>query len=309
MKCFNLLLGYQPPNGGQLTFTPPKGSIAQGYRPIQVACGSCIGCRLSQSRVWAARMCMEAQCHKQNSFLTLTYADEHLPFAGQLEKEHVQLFLKRLRISLDRKYGKKIRFYYVGEYGDRTNRPHYHILLFGHDFSIDRTFLKKTRKGYPIYTSPTLSDAWPYGHANIGEFNFESAAYCARYCLKKQVGKKNPLYEDVYCDIETGEVIRRVPEFGQPSTRPGIGAEWYARFGADVRRTDFVIMRNKKMLPPRYFDKLTQKDFEEDYLRIKDDRACNQPEIDSSFDKALESWQAGYARELLSTASHLKGSL
>lgn len=255
-------------------------------------------------------MCMEASCHSQNSFLTLTYSDDYLPFAGQLVKQDVQLFIKRLRINLEREYdGKKVRYYYVGEYGDRTGRPHYHVLLFGHDFSDDRTFLKRTRKGFPIYSSPLLSDAWYQGHANIGEFNFESAAYCARYCLKKQAGRKNPVYEEVYCDIQSGEVILREPEFGQPSTRPGIAAEWYRKFGADVRRTDFVVMRNKKMLPPRYFDKLTQRDYEEDYLRIKDDRALHAPQFDSSYDMAVELAQAGTARQLLQTTSHLKGTI
>lgn len=309
MKCFNPLEGYQPHSGGQLVFNPPPGSIAFGYKRLTVPCGSCIGCRLNQSRVWAARMCMEAQLHDQNSFITLTYSPENLPFAGQLEKDHVQLFLKRLRKSLDKKYAKKIRYYYVGEYGDLNGRPHYHVLLFGHDFSADRKYLKRTKKGFLIYTSPTLSDCWPYGHANIGEFNFESAAYCARYCLKKQTGKKNPIKEEVYCDIHTGEVVFRTPEFGQPSTRPGIAANWYARFGMDVRRTDYIVMRNNKMLPPRYFDKLTQKHYFEDYEKIKDNRTCNVPDFDSSYDTALGLRQAGRARELLQTASHLKGTL
>lgn len=305
MKCCNPLSGYQHRLGGKLLFTSPPGRMVD-YRPMTVPCGSCVFCRLNQSRVWAARMCMEAELHDANCFLTLTYDDDHLPFANQLEKKHVQDFIKRLRSSL---VDNPIRYYYVGEYGDRTGRPHYHILLFGYDFSDTRVFLKKSKKGFSLWSDPLLDRIWDFGFVNIGEFNFESAAYCARYCLKKRVGSKDYAPEELYCDIKTGEVFFRVEEFGQSSTRPGIGALWYEKFGADVRRTDFVVMRGKRMLPPRYFDKLTQRDYSSDYQRIKDDRTCNFDQVHISCEQSHELRMSGAARVALQKTRHLKGSL
>lgn len=243
--------------------------------------------------------------HTSNSFLTLTYDNEHLPYAGQLVKKHVQDFMKRLRITLERRYEKRVRYYYVGEYGDTTRRPHYHICLFGHDFIEDRVPYRRTPKGHLLYNSPILTSCWPFGFSNIGEFNFESAAYVARYCLKKQTGRKDPEIEEVYCDLQTGEVVLREPEFGQPSTNPGIGATWYEKFGADIRRTDFAVMRGKRMLPPRYFDKLTEKHFPEEFEDIKAHRALQSTEIDSSFSHALELRRAGRAREQIQRSAHL----
>lgn len=250
---------------------------------------------------------MEAKLHAQNSFITLTYDDDHLPEFNNLDKEAMPLFFKRLRKALS---PKKIRFYYVGEYGDQTGRPHYHALIFGEDFSHDRKIYKQTRRGDFLYNSAILSSCWRYGFSVVADFSFESAAYVARYCLKKQVGHQNYSGPDeIACDVATGEIICRVPEFGQPSRRPGIAADFYARFGEDIRRTDFTVMRNKKMLPPRYFDKLTEKFFPDEYFAIKQLRSCNLPQDHITLDQAIELRQAGRARSLLQKSGHLKGKL
>lgn len=201
MQCTSPLNAYINPfkQGEKVVFVPP--SVSSSYKPIRLPCGQCTFCRLEQSRQWAVRIMKEAKCHDQNSFLTLTYDDDHLPEHRSLNKKDLTLFFKRLRKSLS---PKKIRYYAVGEYGDKTQRPHYHVILFGHDFSDDRKLYKQREN--PLYESKTLSDAWPLGFANFGDVTFESAAYCARYCLKK-VNQKDVDYD--YCtDIETGEVFR-----------------------------------------------------------------------------------------------------
>ena len=98
---------------------------------IEVACGRCIGCRKEYARQWAMRCLHEASLFDENSFVTLTYDDKHLPAGGTLVKRDVQLFLKRLR----RKFSDRtIRYFFSGEYGGDTLRPHYHGCLFGFAF-------------------------------------------------------------------------------------------------------------------------------------------------------------------------------
>ena len=104
---------------------------------ISIPCGKCIGCRLDYSRTWADRCMLESQYHKNNWFLTLTYDNDHLPEqrpgspVHSLQKRDMQLFMKRLRKRFP---NDKIRFFGCGEYGSKSCRPHYHLLLFGVPF-------------------------------------------------------------------------------------------------------------------------------------------------------------------------------
>ena len=52
--------------------------------PIKIPCGQCIGCKLERSRQWGVRCMHEAQMHKQNCFITLTYNEENTPERGNL---------------------------------------------------------------------------------------------------------------------------------------------------------------------------------------------------------------------------------
>jgi hypothetical protein len=125
----------------------------------------------------------EAKMHPKNCFITLTYNNEHLPSDGSLNYEVFQLFMKRLR----KKYGKGIRFYMCGEYGDKLGRPHFHACLFGHDFA-DKKLWKTTDSKSKLYRSAELEKLWPYGFSSVGDVTFESAAYVARYIMKKVSG-------------------------------------------------------------------------------------------------------------------------
>ena len=148
-------------------------------------CGQCIGCRIDRSRQWAARCVHEAQLHTDNCFLTLTYADEHLPKHNSVSVKELQLFMRYLRRAI---YPTKVRFFACGEYGDQFNRPHYHIALFGYDFPDKELFTK--RRANNLYISETLNKIWGKGHCSIGELNYQSAAYIARYVVKKINGDR-----------------------------------------------------------------------------------------------------------------------
>lgn len=238
MPCLGPLTGYWSkvvnPSGKRSLVFKKEDSLT-GV-PVQVPCGQCIGCRLQRSLDWAVRCVHEKQSHEVSSFVTLTYSDDNLPDNGSLYYRDFQLFMKRLRKSCDFKF----KFYMCGEYGDVTNRPHYHALLFGCDFS-DRVFHKRTRNGDRLDTSCTLDDTWGLGHCLVGDVTFESAAYVARYVTKKITGPSAP---DHY--------MGRTPEFNKCSN--GIGAAWIAQYGRQTYDHDNIIINGKKAKVPRFYD-------------------------------------------------------
>lgn len=216
---------------------------------LSLPCGQCVGCRLERSRQWAMRCVHESTLHENNAFITLTYADEHLPQSRSLVYEHYQKFMKRIR----KRTGVKMSFYVGGEYGEQEGeRPHFHACLFGFDFP-DKVYFKKSEMGI-LYTSKLLESLWPFGHSSTGAVTFESAAYIARYCMKKVNGdlaKKHYEYVD-----EFGEIHDRLPEFNHMSLKPAIGKRWLEKFRTDVYPRDYVVLRGVKTKPPKYYDRL-----------------------------------------------------
>lgn len=170
--------------------------------------------------------------------------------------------MKRLRKRVG-----KLRFFACGEYGDATLRPHYHILLFGYDFS-DRKPWRKSPSGHVLYRSAKLEALWPLGNCEVGALTPDSAGYVARYCLKKINGKQA---SEHYRRIHplTGEVVQVRPEFICMSTKPGIGAEWYDKYSGDAFPSDFVVVDGKKKPVPRYYAKKLAVTAPEELERIK----------------------------------------
>lgn len=217
-------------------------------------CGQCMECRLAYSREWAIRISHEAKMHDRSCFLTLTYDDVNLPRFGQLVKRDLQLFFKRLRKSCGR-----FRYVASGEYGELKRRPHFHIALFGLDFSEDRIEYGQGIKGQTMYVSPTVATVWnksafPMGHT-IGSLTFESAAYIARYITKKVTGVgASPL--PLACDPDGGELVMPNPEFLVCSK--GIGRGWFRDFFmSDVYPHARVITDQGTPAPvPRYYKSL-----------------------------------------------------
>lgn len=219
--------------------------------PVTVPCGRCIGCRLAKSRQWAVRCVHEASLYNNNCFITLTYSEKYLPKDGSLDKRAFVLFMKRLR----KKFGSKIRFFMCGEYGEQLQRPHYHACLFNFDF--EDKYHYKTTGTTKLYRSLSLEKIWKFGYSTIGEVTFESAAYVARYVMKKITGQKALLHYN-QVDKETGEVMQeKTPEYNGMSRMPGIGKGWFDKFQTDVYPDDKVIIRHGFICqPPRYYDNL-----------------------------------------------------
>lgn len=164
-----------------------------------VGCGQCMPCRINQKRVVVARILLEWQLHDWSTFCTLTYDDCHVPICEDgptLYRRDITKFLKRYRKRIAAE-GRPLRFFCVGEYGDRTHRPHYHLVLFGHNWT-DR---------------PAIESCWGKGFVQVDELTPERASYVAHYCTKKMTNKQKRLLED-----------RREPEFATRSKNPALGA-------------------------------------------------------------------------------------
>lgn len=250
MACYSPISGYRSRVVGASGKRSIVFSVADGFShlPVVIPCGQCVGCRLERSRQWAIRCMHEAKMYEVNCFVTLTYNDESLPVGGTLVKKDFQDFMKRLRKKLG---DKKVRYYHCGEYGDRFGRPHYHALLFGIDFG-DK-YVWAVRGGFTVWRSETLEALWKFGQSEIGSVTFESAAYVARYIMKKMTGElAKEYYEKVLLD--TGEVVSLVPEYTTMSRRPGIGKPWLDKFMTDVYPSDGVVVNGMEVKPPRYYD-------------------------------------------------------
>lgn len=268
-----------------------------------IPCGQCLQCRKAHAQAWAARCQNESKYWDNTYFITLTYNEENLPVidknTGELYRgfrnpldyynKHkryenstlllpdMQKFLKRLRIYAKR-HGlleneeKGIKIFYCGEYGSKTSRAHYHLLLYG--FKIPDLKVWKRMKGIEYDRSKIIEDLWGLGNVIIGNLNFKTCSYVAKYVMKKYVG---PDKEAVY--KEAG----RTPEFVQMSRRPGIGKRYWEEHRNDIYKYDSVMVGDGKTVkPPKYYDVLEDdKQLEEegvDVKAVRDSEKCRAAE-------------------------------
>lgn len=264
MPCLRPLKAYRSQESGSITFSKREG---WSDRFFDLPCGQCIECRIARSREWAMRCVHEAQLHEANSYVTLTYDPVHLPRDMSLDVSHFQKFVRRLR-----KRGHKFRYFHCGEYGEENKRPHYHAILFGLDFP-DKIKWQKNASGQWVYMSRYLTEMWQKGFTTVGDVTFQSAAYVARYMMKKATvpGSSDPevrkqqeaRFDERYLrfDQVTGEVLGYVkPEYVTMSRRPGIGSEWIKRYKDDVYPYDEVVIEGRKFRPPRYYDDMLEEE-------------------------------------------------
>lgn len=180
-------------------------------------CGQCMPCRINKRRLWTHRILLEAAQYKDNTFLTLTYNEEHKPKGDTLVPEHPKQFLKNLRKRVAARSSSGsgetgIRYFCVGEYGERTHRPHYHMALFNYP----RCPAGASSNGYDDPTCcihcREVHRSWGKGRIQLGDLGPHSAAYIAGYVTKKMTSKDDQ------------RLNGRFPEFARMSLKPGIGA-------------------------------------------------------------------------------------
>lgn len=167
---------------------------------MEHGCGQCLPCRINRRRLWTGRLLLESCLYPVSAFVTLTYDEDHVP--SQLVPRDMQLFLKRLRKKIS---PQKVRFYGVGEYGDISMRPHFHLIVFGlGGLVVGR---------HKLDCSCVVCGSWQKGMCHVGEVTPESIAYTVQYVTKRMTNR------------EDKRLGGKHPEFSRMSLRPGgIGA-------------------------------------------------------------------------------------
>lgn len=250
------------------------------YRPdcMLIPCGKCLACRLRMRQDWQTRMELEASGHEKSEiwFATLTYDEEHVPgmirATGEIARgignswkpgseapetvsillmEDIVLYHKKLRRrqeSASKEYwGKGLRYFYAGEYGEHTGRPHYHAIWYG----LSIPDLKKMPGRNPYWRSESLEKLWKYGQIIIAQATPETYGYVAGYVTKKMYAQDNIKYQ---------ELGLQPPQAGQ-SRNPGLGMGWYNRNKDNLWDTDEIYLAGGKTAPiPRYFEKMMEQE-------------------------------------------------
>lgn len=223
---------------------------------LMVPCGKCIGCRILLTAEWTERIKSEIDLRQDklnNWFITLTYDDEHLPVDGKLKKIDLLNFLRRLKYEYSKisgrdvcdKENKKFAYYAVGEYGDRTQRPHFHIILIGFPLVIRRS--PGMRKGF---LSEEISSLWSYGHHLVGGVSTKSINYVTGYVRKKAKGLHS------FGASESFAVFSR-----------GIGRIYFEeKWHELLRRVKGEVYGDRKIIP-RYYKKFIKENYPDVYER------------------------------------------
>lgn len=258
-------------DGKTLCWSPKK--YSKEYPTFQLPCGKCISCRLENARQTAVRCVHEASLYEKNCFLTLTYSDENIG-DNKLHYSHIQTFIKDLRNerfskllgelypgesqktqreafnSLPKEDREKwldsirIAFFVCGEYGEKTKRAHWHLLVFNWSPD-DGVRSHQNDRGDVSFQSALLAQMWPYGFSSFGTVTFESAGYCARYSAKKLVHGKDGTHD-------YNPISRR-------SCKNAIGKKWIEKNWKDLFHTGYLVFKKGDEYIqcgiPRYYEK------------------------------------------------------
>lgn len=219
-------------------------------RGVPFGCGKCLACRVKKRREWTTRLLLEMLKHDCGCFLTLTYSEDYVPTTPDgkrtLSKRDLQLFLKRFRRNLEfyKKRPCKIRYFAAGEYGTHgTERPHYHIIIFGvSDLDID-----VIRSVDAAWSDPApkgqRGNGTSFGRWTLDPLNDKRIAYCAGYVMKKLITPKR-VFKNIHASMDVGSkryvfdkrVVDRsksdrdsdgiMAEFRTMSRMPGLGSDF-----------------------------------------------------------------------------------
>lgn len=147
------------------------------YGNVQVRCQRCLQCKIMRHSQMQSRMQLEFLTSTSAQFLTLTFKDAPEP----PDWKHFSDYMKRLRAWNRRKKNQlTIRYFAVGEYGEKSGRFHYHAMIYNH-IPYPKSGLQHIKQ-------------WPHGHAYIGTVTPSSISYTAQYTTKyPQAGDPKPM--------------------------------------------------------------------------------------------------------------------
>lgn len=258
-----------------------------------IPCKKCWACRLNYSAEWAVRIMHE--CSKtpdKNYFVTLTYDNEHVPtldyikykdkdgnekinfnngcFRYSLVPDDAHRFINSLRKYLERHYDHKgLKYYYCGEYGGQTQRPHYHMILMNCPLNpADFYDLHTDENGKDHWKQKEIERQWKKGMIDVALVEFADAAYVARYGTKLFL---NGGTEEDYAKLGM------VREFTRCSRNPAVGLDYVRNNEFDLLLTDEIIMKNSSEkavhVPlPQYYQRKLEESYPEYIDQLKEKR-------------------------------------
>lgn len=195
-----------------------------------VPCSKCAACLSNRRNDWSMRLKHELELSTSAFFITLTYDNENLTWAtnyATLVKSDLTNYIKRLRDAIK---PNKFRYYAVGEYGTKTFRPHYHMLIYN----------------YPIDKVHHFTDKWskegePIGFVKVGAVNDASIHYVTKYHV-------NRTHYPAECE----------PSYAVMSRKPGIGSGYVEQqkrlnLERDTVRAYLLSPGGFKQRLPRYY--------------------------------------------------------
>lgn len=228
---------------------------------ITVPCGKCVSCLSRKRNAWSLRLQNEARSSKSAVFITLTYDNDKLKYSPEgfpeVRKEDIQKFLKRLRKLINKESYREIRYFITSEYGPKTQRPHYHGLIFN---------LPYTRIEDQVKLTNILRTCWQNGFVTVGTVTEASIAYVTKYVLTKSQNLGD-----------------RQKEFALMSRNPGIGISYltneiinYHKNG-QIKRFYGVLKGGNKVALPRYysdkiFNQIDRKEHLKEIQKLMDDK-------------------------------------
>lgn len=237
---------------------------------IPVPCGKCPICINKRISSWSFRLMQEYKVSTSGYFITMTYDTEYIPISEngflELSRRDLQLFFKRLR-KLHEKgnvcKGKSIKYYAVGEYGGKTQRPHYHIILFNAQLEL-------------------IQPAWNQGSVHYGYVSEASVGYTMKYISKPS---KVPMFKD---DDRTKEFSLMSKGLGESYLTKSM-VRWHRK---DIDNRMYCnIDGGKKISMPRYYKDKVYNDYERKrigYLALLQSELENEKLIDQlGYDQAV----------------------
>lgn len=216
-----------------------------------VPCGKCSECLNQRSKMYALRCLMEAREHSEVCSLILTYDNDHLG-DNVLNYDHVRTFFKRLRRYVEYRYGKTgLKFFVVGEHGEKRDRMHWHMMVFGWKPDKDRErfvgYFGGKNNTETRYKSLKLQKLWEQGYVDVTDFDDTHAFYIARYCQKKFVRGS---------DLDsTKRQFMREKKFSSP----GLGNEYFFKNMKTFLREGKIEVSGHTYSIPRCFKDLMKK--------------------------------------------------
>lgn len=192
-------------------------------REVVYPCRKCVICKKRDINEWYIRILSELPNWKYSNFLTLTYDDDNLPKDFSLKKEDLQKFLKRFRHQIS---NRPLKYFACGEYGDKTARAHYHLILFHNE----KDFIQK------------IKDSWNLGMVDIGTVTPKSIRYVLKYVLKNQ----NVL-------INFHRVLKPFRLMSK-----GLGKSYLLNNLESLKKRGYVIVSGYKYKVPNYYRRLDE---------------------------------------------------